>query len=130
MKAHTETMLLSPIVGNLSIPTWSLSICIQVSATLLLAWRIWTSHAALAGASGRRWSVSILKIIVESGAILSTTTIFLLGFYISKKTVGGVVVAMLGQMDVRDLSSRSIIMASLCFTDIDSDLHSCPGNHD
>ena len=42
-----------------------------------------------------------MRIILESGAILSVTTTILLGLYVAKTIAGGVLATMLGQLDVR-----------------------------
>ncbi|KAI0056857.1 hypothetical protein BV25DRAFT_1920602 [Artomyces pyxidatus] len=82
-------------IHNWLLATWALSIATQFGATLLIAYKIWASVSWNAfGVRGSR--LSILWILVESGAAYSVTTIFLLGF--SKTNVGAIFVASLGQI--------------------------------
>lgn len=100
----TEELLFSLTVQHWALATWSLSIATQVSATLLIAWKVWYTHIGTVGPHKSQKSLSIMWIILESGAVLSLGHIFLLAFYVHKITAGGVLVAMIGQLDVSTVS--------------------------
>jgi hypothetical protein len=87
-----------PRVHNWLLATWSLSIATQFGATLLIGYRFWRSIKW--GSTGTRASrLAIFWILVESGALYSVTTIFLLGF--SAANTGALFAAALGQISVR-----------------------------
>ncbi|KAI9434583.1 hypothetical protein H4582DRAFT_758807 [Lactarius indigo] len=90
----TETVFLSRL-QNWLYATWAFSIATQVGATLLIGYRFWKPiqwRSMGLGAS----HLSIFWILVESGALYSTTTIFLLGF--SSTNTGAIFAAALGQI--------------------------------
>ena len=78
--------------------TWSLSIVTQFGATLLIGYRFWRS-VQWSSEGTRASRLSILWILIESGAIYSLTTVFLLGF--SSTNTGALFAAGLGQISVR-----------------------------
>lgn len=82
-------------VHNWLISTWVLSLATQLGATLLIGYKFWKSirwHTKGIRAS----RLSILWILVESGALYSVTTLFLLGF--SSTNTGAIFAAALGQI--------------------------------
>ncbi|KAJ3559856.1 hypothetical protein NM688_g86 [Phlebia brevispora] len=95
---HQVELLYANLVKRWAVASWSLSISIQVSATCLIAWRLWSVHRESRALHNDRTIVSIMWIILESGAVLSTATCFLLAFYVHQLTVGGIIVAMIGQL--------------------------------
>ncbi|KAH9962551.1 hypothetical protein BGW80DRAFT_862892 [Lactifluus volemus] len=98
--AHLATLppngsVFTPSVHNWLIATWVLSIATQFGATLLIGYRFWITM--LPNSKGIRASrLSILWILVESGALYSVTTIFLLGF--SSTNTGALFASSLGQI--------------------------------
>lgn len=95
----TETVFL-PRVHNWLIATWCLSIATQFGATLMIGFRFWKSIRYNSTRNGIRKSrLDVLWILVESGALYSVTTIFLLGF--STANTGAIFAASLGQISVR-----------------------------
>ena len=98
---HTQEALLELPLQRWSYISWSLSAAIQVGASSLLAYKIWTAYAAVAHILNSPTRRQLVWIILESGVILSSSTLLLLGFYAAKKEVGAVVIAELGQVDVR-----------------------------
>ena len=87
-------------VHNWLIATWVLSLATQLGATLLISYKIWKSIQW--NVQGLRASrLSVLWILVESGALYSITTAFLLGF--SSTNTGGLFAVSLGQISVRVL---------------------------
>lgn len=93
-------------VGPMITATWVLSISTQLSATSLIAWKIWNSMPPKTTTGLRSDSRSILWIIIESGAIYTFTTALLTAFYLAKTAAGAVVSACLGQISV---SSRCYV---------------------
>jgi hypothetical protein len=90
----TDTVFLSQ-VHNWLVATWVLSLATQLGATLLIGYQFWKSIRW--NSKGIRASrLSVLWILVESGALYSTTTIFLLGF--SSTNTGAIFAAALGQI--------------------------------
>ncbi|KAJ3556204.1 hypothetical protein NM688_g2153 [Phlebia brevispora] len=123
----TEQLLFGISVQRWALATWSLSIATQVSATLLIAWKVWYTHIGTVGPHKSQKSMSIMWIILESGAILSLAHIFLLAFYVHKITAGGVLVAMIGQLDALVPTSMLVRVAT---TDrIQNQSHSTPSSH-
>ncbi|KAF7798419.1 hypothetical protein EIP86_009640 [Pleurotus ostreatoroseus] len=108
----TEELLFSLSVQHWAIATWSLSIATQVSATLLIAWKVWYTHIGTVGPHKSQKSMSIMWIILESGAVLSLSHIILLAFYVHKITAGGVLVAMIGQLDTLVPTSMLVRVAT------------------
>ncbi|KAI0318609.1 hypothetical protein OF83DRAFT_1170949 [Amylostereum chailletii] len=81
-----------PRVHDWLLASWSISIATQLAATLLIAYKVYTSsHQGLRGGTG-----NVLWILVESGAWYTASSAFLIGF--STTTVGGLFVAGLGQI--------------------------------
>lgn len=95
--------------GRWGLTSWSFSIFIQVSASLLLSWKIWSTNSIASTNSSthklRNRSISVMWIVLESGAILATTTCVLLGLYVGKRNSGEIVIAALGQIDVGFVTS-------------------------
>ncbi|KAH8987460.1 hypothetical protein EDB92DRAFT_1128834 [Lactarius akahatsu] len=90
-----DTVFLSRVHSWL-IATWALSIATQLGATLLISYRIWKSIQWNSSKGLRASRLSVLWILVESGALYSVTTTFLLGF--SSTNTGAIFVASLGQI--------------------------------
>ncbi|KAH8984386.1 hypothetical protein EDB86DRAFT_153961 [Lactarius hatsudake] len=90
-----DTVFLSR-VHNWLIATWALSIATQLGATLLIGYRFWKSIQWNSSKGLRASRLSVLWILVESGALYSVTTIFLLGF--SSTNTGAIFAASLGQI--------------------------------
>jgi len=82
-------------VHNWLIASWSLSIATQFGATLMIGYRFWKAVKWNMN-SIRESRLAVLWILVESGALYSVTTIFLLGF--SATNTGGIFAAALGQI--------------------------------
>jgi hypothetical protein len=99
-------------VHNWLIATWCLSIATQFGATLMIGYRFWKSIKWNSTWKGIRKSrLDVLWILVESGALYSVTTIFLLGF--SATNTGAIFVASLGQISVRcRLFSSTVLFSS------------------
>ncbi|KAF5324370.1 hypothetical protein D9619_011108 [Psilocybe cf. subviscida] len=76
--------------------TWCLSIATQIISTSLIAGMIWW-HARRNPAAKSRY-VSLIGIIVESGAIYTLSTIFLLAFAELKKQSGDILAMMTTQI--------------------------------
>ena len=70
----------------------------QIGATLMIGYRFWKSIQWNTN-SIRESRLAVLWILVESGALYSVTTIFLLGF--SATNTGAIFAAALGQISVR-----------------------------
>lgn len=88
-------------IANWILGAWSLSISTQILVTLAIAGRIyWMSRGTnlVRGASKRY--MAVIWIIVESGAIYSITTIFLLAFFDLRTQAGAVIGACLAQICV------------------------------
>ena len=60
------------------LPTWCLSISVQVITTCLIAWKIWYTSFQIWSMGGSRRHIAIIWTIVESGAIYSASTATLL----------------------------------------------------
>lgn len=85
---------------RLVIATWSLSIAIQMSASLLITWKIWSTTRVLRLHSHSK-VMSVMWIVLESEMVLSFTTVMLLVFYaLNGEATTGVINAILGQLDV------------------------------
>jgi hypothetical protein len=95
----TQTVFLGRVLNWLD-ATWSLSIATQLGATLMIGYRFWKSIRLNSTSIGIRKSrLDVLWILVESGALYSITTIFLLGF--AATNTGGLFAVSLGQISVR-----------------------------
>ncbi|KAI0697895.1 hypothetical protein BC835DRAFT_1305047 [Cytidiella melzeri] len=79
---------------------WSITIAIQATASCLIAYKILVIRNQFSHVKSVRISrsMSVVWIILESGAVLSLTTILLLGFYTAHKSAGAVVAAIGGQL--------------------------------
>ncbi len=98
---HSQAALLALPLQRWSYISWSLSAAIQVGASSLLAYKIWTAYAAVAHILNSPTRRQLVWIILESGVVLSSSTLLLLGLYACKRELGAVVIAALGQIDVR-----------------------------
>lgn len=87
-------------VKNLMIPYWSLSLGTQIISTSLIAGRIWW-HAKRNSVSKSRY-ISLIAIIVESGAIFALSTVFLLAFFDLQVLAAGILSDMSAQIAVRN----------------------------
>ena len=79
---------------------WSLSIATQITATSLIAWRIWSTHTNIVGPYGNLRAISVIWILVESGAVLGVTHVFILAFYLIKVITNGILNNMMVQLCV------------------------------
>ncbi|KAH9006686.1 hypothetical protein EDB84DRAFT_1407509, partial [Lactarius hengduanensis] len=86
----------SSCVHSWLIATWALSIATQLGATLLIGYRIWKSIQWNNSKGLRASRLSVLWILVESGALYGVTTTLLLGF--SSTDTGAIFAASLGQI--------------------------------
>ncbi|KAI9454713.1 hypothetical protein F5148DRAFT_418611 [Russula earlei] len=92
----TDTVFVARVHDWLT-ATWALSIATQFGATLLIVYRFWICIQW--NVKGIRESrLAVLWILVESGALYSVTTIFMLGF--STTNTGGIISSALGQISV------------------------------
>jgi hypothetical protein len=91
----SDTVFLSR-VHNWLVATWVLSVATQFGATLLIGYQIWKSTQWNNSRGLRASRFGILWILVESGALYSVTTLFLLGF--SSTNTGAIFAASLGQI--------------------------------
>jgi len=90
----SQTVFL-PTVINWLTASWCLSIATQFGATLLIGYRVWKlAQGTSKGIGASR--LAIIWILVESGALYSVTTIFMLGF--SRANIGGIFISALGQI--------------------------------
>ena len=81
--------------------TMSLSVAIQLSVSVLLAWKIWRTSRSAKGVGTRRVaSQSVGWIILESGAVLSICTSGLLATYAEKLVLAAILMTIVAQMDV------------------------------
>lgn len=78
---------------------FSLSITIQASATLLIAWRIWSTHVKN-GTHSDRMIVSVMWIVLESGMVLSSVMVIFLALYLLETAAAGLVESIVAQLDV------------------------------
>lgn len=101
--------------------TWCLSIATQIISTSLIAGMIWW-HARRNPATKSRY-VSLIGIIVESGAIYTLSTIFLLAFSELKTQTGDILVMMTTQIAV---SICSAYIGSLFLTSL---VDHCPSTY-
>ena len=69
--------------------TWCLSIATQIISTGLIAGRIWWISRRNSGASKSRYT-NLISIIIESGAIYTLSTVFLLTLFDLKAAAGAV----------------------------------------
>lgn len=84
---------------NWILSTWCLSIATQVISTGLIAGKIWW-HAQRNTVSKSRY-ISLIAIVVESGAIYTLSTAFLLAFADLKTQAGAIIGDMTTQIAVR-----------------------------
>ena len=80
----------------------SISLALQLGATGLIAWRIWTTinrHERILSRT-REWHA--LRIIVESGVVYGALTVLMLVFYLSslRAVTGGFNVGVVAQASV------------------------------
>ncbi|KAF8163986.1 hypothetical protein BJ912DRAFT_1097021 [Pholiota molesta] len=93
-----------PLILKYLLASWSLSIIIQVSATCLIAYRIWSlsagisSHVVAADEKDRTNYTSIIWIIVESGVLYTVSTIILLAFFEANSQASNIIGKALGQI--------------------------------
>ncbi|KAF9471450.1 hypothetical protein BDN70DRAFT_976351 [Pholiota conissans] len=86
------------IIGKWILATWALSISTQVICTSLIAGKIWW-HARHSAGSKARY-LSAIAIVVESGALYTIATIFLLAFFDMKTQAGAIIGDMTAQIAV------------------------------
>jgi len=121
----TGTVFL-PRVHNLLLATWTLSVATQFGATVLIGYRIlkairWSSKGIRAS------RLSVLWIVVESGALYSVTTIFLLGF--SSTNTGAIFANSLGQISALGptlIIVRAGLKGSSSFTPVKGSVNNLP----
>ncbi|KAI0087860.1 hypothetical protein BDY19DRAFT_994747 [Irpex rosettiformis] len=91
--------LFGAVIAAWSNTYWGLTITIQISASCLIAFKIWVvQNRVTTTRAGSSWSISIVWIILESGAVLSLITALLLAFYTLHTIAGGVVGAISAQL--------------------------------
>ncbi|KAH9955928.1 hypothetical protein BC827DRAFT_1378836 [Russula dissimulans] len=90
----SQTVFLPSVINWLT-ASWCLSIATQFGATLLIGYRVWKSAQGTSKGIGAS-RLAIVWILVESGALFSVTTIFMLGF--SRANMGGIFISALGQI--------------------------------
>jgi hypothetical protein len=92
----SQTVFLPSVINWLT-ASWCLSMATQFGATLLIGYRVWKSAQGTSKGIGAS-RLAIVWILVESGALFSVTTIFMLGF--SRANMGAIFVSALGQISV------------------------------
>jgi len=85
-------------ISNWIEPTWSLSLATQVLSTSLIVTRILLASFRQRHSNGQTYYSFIFWVIIESGALYSSTTIMLLAFYVTGEAAGAVCAAILGQL--------------------------------
>lgn len=101
-----------PLILKYLLASWSLSIATQVSATALIAYRIWTyatripAHVVPADERERMDYMAVVWIVIESGAVYTASTIVLLVFFVLNTQASNVIGKALGQISVRVLILR------------------------
>lgn len=98
----SDEVLFSVAIRQWAVAAWSLSIATQVSASSLIAWKVWRTHigTGTGGHYKNKRSMPIVWIVLECGAVLSFSHVFLLALYVERTIAGSVIVAMIGQLDV------------------------------
>ena len=116
-----ETLFLTQVTTWL-VALWAMSVTLQVLCTTLIASKIWwDSHLIKKAGFGLHRQMSVVWIIVESGAIYSISTIFLMTFFLLKTQAGAIIGHPLGQISVR-------ISPRIRYLKI-NELHPCKGYH-
>jgi len=116
-----ETLFLTQVTTWL-VALWAMSVTLQVLCTTLIASRIWWDSRLIRKAGfGLHRQMSVVWIIVESGAIYSIGTVFLMTFFLLKTQAGAIIGHPLGQISV-SISPR------IRYTKI-NELHPCKGYH-
>jgi hypothetical protein len=92
------------VIGKWVLATWSLSISTQIISTGLIAGKIWWHARRISGSKAQY--LSVIAIVVESGAIYTVATIFLLAFFDMKTQAGAIIGDMTAQIAV---SYRALI---------------------
>ncbi|KAF8178484.1 hypothetical protein BJ912DRAFT_1063133 [Pholiota molesta] len=83
-------------IGKWVLATWSLSIATQIISTGLIAGKIWWHARRISGSKAQY--LSVIAIVVESGAIYTVATIFLLAFFDIKTQAGAIIGDMTAQI--------------------------------
>jgi surface polysaccharide O-acyltransferase-like enzyme len=91
--------------------TWCLSIATQVISTALIAWKIW-QHARLNPVAKSRY-MSLIAIIVESGAIYTMSTAFLMALADRKTQAGAIPGDMTAQLAVSTLGVSLLLFSKI-----------------
>lgn len=101
-QGHSLAKLFADALTGWSDTSWALSITTQLSASCLIALRIWTvqNRSLLARSRAASRCMPIIWMILESGAILSFATVILLALYTRHAVAGGVLVGICGQLVV------------------------------
>lgn len=107
--ASDESVFFSAVIRQWAVAQWALSIAIQVSGTMLIAWRIWYIQIGTIGFHKNQKVMPIVWIILESGVVLSLAHVLQLAFYLEDTVLDGVVFAMLGQLDVSVTSTAFVV---------------------
>lgn len=103
---ETDDQLFATVFQRWSLVAWSLSIVIQVCATSLIAWKVWFARMSATGLHKNQRSVSILWMVLESGAVLTLSHVVLVALFAQGTIASGIVYAMIGQLDVRVILCR------------------------
>ncbi|KAJ7076624.1 hypothetical protein B0H15DRAFT_790338, partial [Mycena belliarum] len=85
---------------------WSMSLVTQVSATLLIAYKIWSN--TFHGTMRRSGPSAVFWMVVESGAVYSITTVITMTLYVLKADSGAISGGALGQISVSANSQCSV----------------------
>ncbi|EKM60305.1 uncharacterized protein PHACADRAFT_189446 [Phanerochaete carnosa HHB-10118-sp] len=79
------------VVYHWTVASFAISLGIQISATLLIVWKIWRTTSWASPASGHRERLTFLWIIIESGALLATATVAVLVMFVLHMNAGAIV---------------------------------------
>ncbi|KAJ3559928.1 hypothetical protein NM688_g38 [Phlebia brevispora] len=108
----TEQQLFSETVRRWALGSWCSSIGAQMASTLLIAWKVWWTHIGTVGPHKSQMTLSVMWVILESGAVLSFSQVIVLALYVQKMAVGGVIIAMVSQLDALVPTSIFVRLAS------------------
>uniref|UniRef100_A0A0W0FQN5 Integral membrane protein n=1 Tax=Moniliophthora roreri TaxID=221103 RepID=A0A0W0FQN5_MONRR len=94
----TDILFLPRVIPWLT-AIWAMSLAVQGICTLLIASKIWwDSRTSRKAGFGSSRQMSVVWTIVESGAVYSISTVFLMTFFLLKTQVGAIIGDPLGQI--------------------------------
>lgn len=101
---------------KLSVAGFSLSLAIQVTATTLIVWKI-AVNTIWSSMTSHKEHLAVIWIIVESGAILTVTTIVLCTLYLLEMNTGQIMSNIMGQLGLRAsiIVSLSLLLMTYSF---------------